>query len=64
MLDDNKGKKRRSAFGFFRRVGRTVLKTRVEFNLDRDNPLRDSKKFNKKPAETTDQQVRNKDSFF
>ena len=47
-MDENKSKKKRGAFGFFRRMGRTVLKTRhTEYNIEPDTNLRGSKKYKK-----------------
>ena len=47
-MDENKSKKKRGAFGFFRRMGRTVLKTRTtEYNIEPDANLRGSKKYKK-----------------
>ena len=56
-MDENKSKKKRGAFGFFRRMGRTVLKTRhTEYNIEPDTNLRGSKKYKKQVD--PEQQVR------
>ena len=56
-MDENKSRKKRGAFGFFRRMGRTVLKTRhTEYNIEPDTNLRGSKKYKKQVD--AEQQVR------